>query len=278
MNPLDKAYITQESATIKASTIPHSILKYGIQDGFQSTNYKDFEPAQLQKTPHPIQGTWTGQISRSVGEQTITYVLRISFRTCTGDRNLRGKGEDFSSAFNLEGNVINTRAGYDFDFILIDDKDDLFKTAIGTLDMSKETIVLKWSDRRKKETPDDPFYQPVELRRTPPSLLRYRYTADRFREDPVGSRWSFACKAAQHLAQEKLWSRSFFQARFEERRRFVELSTRYLIVSMGITPQKPLNVAESGELDSLRRRLNPSEARFYQALSEFEIQKLPFHP
>ncbi|KAF9557963.1 hypothetical protein CPC08DRAFT_736574 [Agrocybe pediades] len=275
---LSKEGISSEIIKKKASAIPHSILKYRIQDGFQCTNYQEYEPAALQKSDHPMQGTWTGQMSRTEGEQIITYIIRVSFKISPGANNLIGKGEDFSTAFDLEGCASQTQTGYEFEFAHIDDKDELVKTASGTFDPVKDILVLSWSDRRKKENPDDPFYQPVELHRTPPSLVRYWYTADRFLEDPVGSRWSFACKAVYHLAQEKLWSRSFFQERFQERRRFVELSTRALIVSIGLTPQHPLNLAESGELESLRRRLNPSEARFYQALSEFEIQKLPWHP
>ncbi|KAF9440058.1 hypothetical protein P691DRAFT_768352 [Macrolepiota fuliginosa MF-IS2] len=80
------------------------------------------------------------------------------------------------------------------------------------------------------------------------------------------------------MAQEKMWSRGFLEERAAERKRYVELSTRSLIVTMGLTPQKPLSAAEKGELDRLRRNLNPSEARFYQALADFEIQKLPWHP
>jgi hypothetical protein len=51
-----------------------------------------------------------------------------------------------------------------------------------------------------------------------------------------------------------------------------------MIVRMQLTPQIPLSMVEEGELDYLRRTLDPSEARFYQALAEFEIQKLPWHP
>ncbi|KAF5376289.1 hypothetical protein D9615_008531 [Tricholomella constricta] len=120
--------------------------------------------------------------------------------------------------------------------------------------------------------------RPFTLMRIPPTLLRYRYTPDQFAEDPVRSRWSFACSAALHQAQEVLWSRRFFEARFAERKRYVALTTRALIVQMGLTPQAPLTPVEKGELEYLRRELNPSEARFYQALAEFEIQKLPWHP
>ncbi|KDR67823.1 hypothetical protein GALMADRAFT_129997 [Galerina marginata CBS 339.88] len=273
-----KELITLPIIKAKVAHIPLAILKYGIQDGFHSTDYYEFEPARLRRTAHAIQGTWTGHCSRTEGEEVITYVLRVSFRMSADHRKLKGKGEDFATTFELEGHVNKTRTGYTFEFSLVDDDDEFSKTGSGSLDVANDIITMSWSDRRKKENPDEPYYQPFQLRRTPPSLVRYRYTPHQFDEDPARSRWAFACGAALHQAQEKLWSRRFFQARFAERKRFVELTTRSLIVSMGLTPQKPLNPTESGELEYLRRELNPSEARFYQALSAFEIQKLPWHP
>ncbi|KAF8149382.1 hypothetical protein B0H34DRAFT_785385 [Crassisporium funariophilum] len=258
-----------ESIRMKIAHIPLAILKYGIHDGFQSTDYYEFEPSRLRRVSHALQGTWTGHASRTEGDEVITYILRVSFRVSPDLRKITGKGEDYSSAFDFEGRVSGGKEGYDFTFSPVDE-DDVSKTCSGCLNTSTDVITIRWTDRRQKENPEEPFYLPIQLRRTPPSLLRYRYTPFQFSEDPVRSRWAFACNAALHLAQEKLWSRQFFQARFSERRRFVDF--------MGLTPQKPLNAAEKGELEYLRRDLNPSEARFYYALSEFEVRKLPWHP
>ncbi|KAF9050511.1 hypothetical protein BJ165DRAFT_1525732 [Panaeolus papilionaceus] len=268
--------LTAEKIQYKLDQISKSILKYGIQDAFHSTNYYEFEPARLQHTSHPIQGTWTGHCSRTEGTETITYILRLSFRLAEDRKTLLGKGEDFSTTFELEGQVKRGVMGHELSFSIVDDDDA--RKAAGVLDSKTDTITMGFTDKRKKDNPDEPCYKTFHLRRTPPSLLRYRYTPDQFAEDPVRSRWSFACSAALHQAQERLWARRFFETRFAERKRFVELSTRNLIVHMGLTPQQPLNASEMGELEYLRRDLNPSEARFYHALSEFEIQKLPWHP
>lgn len=276
-NAVGKAPLTLSAIKAQASHVPLATLKYGIQDAFHSTNYYEFEPARLRRTSHPIQGTWTGHCSRTEGDEVINYILRISFRLSSDLKQLIGKGEDFSTTFSVEGRVKRSPTGYNLDFSIVDD-DELPKTASGTFDPANDVITMAWSDRRKKDNPDEPYYRPFQLRRTPPSLLRYRYSPREFSEDPVRSRWAFACNAALHQAQEKLWSRKFFEARFQERKRFVELTTRSLIVSMGLTPQRPLTPAETGELEYLRRDLNPSEARFYHALSSFEIQKLPWHP
>ncbi|KAF9526891.1 hypothetical protein CPB83DRAFT_769552 [Crepidotus variabilis] len=268
--------ITAEVIHAKYEKIPLSILKYGIQDGFQSTDYFEFEPARLRRVSHAIQGTWTGHCQRSDGDEVINYVLRISFRVSSDLRSIKGKGEDFANTFNLEGRVFRTKGGYELEFALSDDDEET--SAFGFLDTTSETLIMSWSDRRRKTNYDDPYYEPINMRKTPPSLIRYRYKDHQFAEDPIRARWAFACSAALHLAQEKMWSRRFLEARATERKRFVELSTRSLIVKMGLTPQKPLNPAEKGELEYLRRELNPSEARFYHALSQFEIQKLPWHP
>ncbi|PPR01646.1 hypothetical protein CVT24_001622 [Panaeolus cyanescens] len=270
------APLTAEKIQYKLAQISKSILKYGIQDAFHSTNYYEFEPARLRKTSHPVQGTWTGHCAKTEGAETITYILRLSFRLDEDRKKLLGKGEDFSTTFELEGQVKRGVMGHEFTFSVIDDEDG--RKAAGVLDSATGTITIGFTDKRQKDNPDEPCYKMFQLRRTPPSLLRYRYTSDQFAEDPVRSRWSFACSAALHQAQERLWSRRFFETRFSERKRFVELSTRNLIVHMGLTPQQPLNSTELGELEYLRRDLNPSEARFYHALSEFEIQKLPWHP
>ncbi|TFK44065.1 hypothetical protein BDQ12DRAFT_593650, partial [Crucibulum laeve] len=258
--------------------IPLEILKYGIQDGYHSTDYFEFEPQRL-RTSHPIQGTWTGHYSKREGIKDMSFLVRLSIRMLPSRNKIIGKGEDFSTAFDFEGNVSpakNNRIG--FVFSLTDDNDGMVRSCNGFLDTDTDIITASWTDRKKKDAPDEIDYQPFCLRRISPSLVRYRYTDRQFSEDPVRSRWSFACDAALHLAQEKLWARRFFEARFTERKRFVELTIRSLIVEQGLTPQRPLNTSETAELEYLRRDLNPSEARFYQALAQFEIQKLPWHP
>ncbi|KAF9462351.1 hypothetical protein BDZ94DRAFT_1322722 [Collybia nuda] len=271
--------ISRSSAKALATSNTHEILKYGIRDGFSSTNYFEFEPGRAVEHQNPIQGTWSGHCLRREGEEVISYVLRISMRVQRDPKKIRGKGEDYVDTFEFTGNVDSPQgSSIKFAFTISDDKDGITKTCSGFLDSNSDVITAYWSTNKKNDLEEDGLNQSFLLRRTPPTLLRYRYTPDQFAEDPVRSRWSFACSAALHQVQEKLWSRRFFEARFEERKRFVELSTRALIVQMGLTPQSPLSMVEKGELEYLRRDLNPSEARFYHALAAFEIQKLPWHP
>lgn len=258
-------------------------MKYGHRDGFQSTDYFEFEPHRRQHLgyPHPLEGTWTGHNQLLEGEDTITFALRISILASNG-KDIFGKGETFTNAFEFSGSVLRSNPGgrgkYDFSFTVADDEDGMQRSCHGRLDATTGIIVARWTDRRKKEDPENVAYQEFFLTKTPPSLIKYRYTDDALAEDAARARWSFASAAVRHMVQQNLWSRTFLEERATERKRYVDLSTRSLIVTMGLTPQKPLSVKEKGELDSLRRNLNPSEARFYQALADFEIQKLPWHP
>ncbi|TFK64971.1 hypothetical protein BDN72DRAFT_846149 [Pluteus cervinus] len=343
---------------IVSQSIPHSTLKYGIKDGFHTTDYYEFEPHRLEKEgckEVPIQGTWTGHCKRpsaplpkskseredGEGEEAenedeeeengddddddegavvesessaasfSTYVVRLSMKVLKDGRTLVGKGEDYADTFEFKGFIKRRMwphaGGYEFGFIIEDDapggerkgstsggSGPKARACYGILDPDKDVITARWVVPTRKRVnptnlipPSSVFSQLLsdpdaptlfQLRRTPPSLVRYRYTQYQFAEDPVRSRWSFAASSALHIAQSQLWSRRFFEARFKERKRFVELTVRSLIVSMRLTPQTPLSLVESGELEYLRQELDPSEARFYQALAEFEIQKLPWHP
>ncbi|KAJ3575378.1 hypothetical protein NP233_g1131 [Leucocoprinus birnbaumii] len=283
VTPFPREPITKESIEETLNYTTYEILKYGHRDGFQSTDYFEFEPHRRKHLGllHPLEGTWTGHNLVMEGEDTITYILRLSILVENG-REIIGKGENFTSTFEITGLVKPTHPGrrskYDFAFTIIDDADGLQKECHGQLDAKMGTLYAQWTDRRTKEDPQNVAYQPFQLTKTPPSLTRYRYSPEEFAEDPVRARWNFSCASARHMAQEKMWSRSFLDERAHERKRYVELSTRSLIVTMGLTPQKPLSVLEKAELDQLRRNLNPSEGRFYQALADFEIQKLPWHP
>ncbi|KAJ2926508.1 hypothetical protein H1R20_g10578, partial [Candolleomyces eurysporus] len=273
-----KEVLTLESIKAGLQESSCEILKYGIQDAFHATDYYEFELHRLRASPNPIQGTWTGHCSRREGEENVTFLVRVSFKLSFDRKTLLGKGEDYSSTFNFSGTTSRGKGGYDFTFAITDDDGGLCRTCTGTLSLATDTITATWSDRRKKDNPDEVDYQSFILRRTPPFLYRYRYKQHEFSEDPVRARWSFACNAVLHQVQAKMWSRQFFERRFNDRKRFVELSVRDLVVSMGLTPQNPLSTAEKQELDYLRRDLDPSEARFYHALATFEIQKLPWHP
>jgi hypothetical protein len=272
-----KEPLTPETIQSSLENISNEILKFGIQDAFHATDYYEFELHRL-RSSNPIQGTWAGHCSRKEGDETITFLTRISFRLSSDRKTLLGKGEDYSSTFTFTGTISRAKGGYEFQVDVDDDDDGMCRKCVGLFSLTNDTIIAAWSDRRKKHNPDEVDYRPFTLRRTPPALYKDRYTPAQFAEDSARARWSFACNATLHQVQAQMWSRRFFEEKFAGRKRFVELSTRALVVSMGLTPQSPLSMAEKLELDYFRRDLDPSEARFYHALAQFEIQKLPWHP
>ncbi|KAG6845148.1 hypothetical protein H0H87_012944 [Tephrocybe sp. NHM501043] len=260
-----------------AAGIPKEILKYGIQDGYSVSDYYEFDaPSHINSEFSPIEGTWTGHYYRQFGEEWVPCILRLSIRLASQPK-IVGKGEDFAGAFEFMGLTRSHEKYLEFSFIVEDVEEGTSRTCTGRLDRASATITAQWKTTRREDSLDE-GNEPFTLTRTPPSLLRYKYTPQQFMEDPARSRWAFACSAAIHQAQEVMWSRRFFDERFRERKRYVELTTRDLIVQLGLTPQSPLTQAEKGDLEYLRQTLDPSEARFYQALSDFEIQKLPWHP
>ncbi|KAG6867493.1 hypothetical protein C0993_002131, partial [Termitomyces sp. T159_Od127] len=268
----------QDDAKIIATGIPQDIVKYGIQDGYSVTNYYEFdEPTpDASREFSQIEGTWSGYYQREFGGSLASCILRVSIRLASQPKII-GKGEDFAGAFEFVGLAQAYQTYLGFTFIVEDEEEGTTRTCTGRLDRASNTITAQWKTSGKSGSQDE-LGEPFILQRTPSNLLRYKYTPQQYAEDPVRSRWAFACSAALHQAQAALWSRRFFEERFRERKRYVELTTRDLIVQMGLTPQVPLTQVERGELEYLRQELDPSEARFYQALSDFEIQKLPWHP
>ncbi len=78
--------VTREIIQATLTKTSYEILKYGHRDGFQSTDYFEFEPHRRKHlgAPHPLEGTWTGHNSFMEGEDTITYVLRLSILVQNG--------------------------------------------------------------------------------------------------------------------------------------------------------------------------------------------------
>ncbi|KAF9546118.1 hypothetical protein CPC08DRAFT_675601 [Agrocybe pediades] len=274
---LDNQEVTVSSIRDQVTSFPLTILKYGAQDGYPYTDYYEFETSP--NTVHPLHGTWSGYVScldMNLGKD-VFHIIQISIRVTSDKRKIEGKGETYQSAFSFEGKVRRHHVGYAFEFRVDDEDGFQGQKASGTLDTDKEIITMNWRDEMEKVYPEDAYYRPFQLRRTPPTLLRHRYTSAEFLEDPVGARWSYALRAARHLAQQKLWSLRFYRTRVTERQRFVELNMRSAIASMSSSPRQPLSQIETSALEHLLFELSPSEARFYQALVDFEIKKYPLH-
>ncbi|KAH8835670.1 hypothetical protein DL96DRAFT_1702640 [Flagelloscypha sp. PMI_526] len=131
-------------------------------------------------------------------------------------------------------------------------------------------------------TPDAlsfPSLQTFKFTRTAPWLQRFRPPRREFEANPVKARWKFACQAVSHEVNRNSYFWAFFQTRFAERRRVVDLTLRSKIFFKGYTiaPEDALTDEDREELSHYRRILNPGDARFYSTLADIEMQKLPWH-
>lgn len=124
-----------------------------------------------------------------------------------------------------------------------------------------------------------PSPQTFKFTRTAPWLQRFRPKLMDFDDNPVHARWKFACAAVKYEATRKsnLWH--FYQTRFAERRRVVDLTLRFNMWIKGFTiaPEDALSNADREEISHFRNILDPGDARFYSALADIEMQKLPWH-
>lgn len=111
---MGKEAFTLEAIQSSLKYISRDILKFGIQDEFNAIDYYEFEPHRLRGGVNPLQGTWSGHCSRRDGEETITFLVRLSFRLSPDRKALLGKGEDYASTFNFGGSAVRSRSGYDF--------------------------------------------------------------------------------------------------------------------------------------------------------------------
>lgn len=110
--------------------------------------------------------------------------------------------------------------------------------------------------------------------RTPSSSYRFRYTSEEFKTSRARARWAFAIAAVIHDVQRAHWAWRYFKQRFAERRRFVHLNKADKIARQNLTPWIVLDDEETEELNLLKSQLPPADARFYNAIADYEIQFL----
>ncbi|KAJ7124548.1 hypothetical protein C8R44DRAFT_704054 [Mycena epipterygia] len=110
--------------------------------------------------------------------------------------------------------------------------------------------------------------------RTPSSSYRFRYTSEEFKTSRARARWAFAIAAVIHDVQRAHWAWRYFKQRFAERRRFVHLNKADKIARQNLTPWIVLDDDETAELNLLKAQLAPADARFYNAIADYEIQFL----
>jgi hypothetical protein len=112
------------------------------------------------------------------------------------------------------------------------------------------------------------------LRRTPPAAHRHLYTQAELDADPVKARWNFALAAIRAEVQRKNCSGAYLRARNTERKRWVELTVQHKKAARHFTPATPLTTEEKDELAQLTAKIPPRDIRFYDVLTDFELNKI----
>ncbi|KAF9557962.1 hypothetical protein CPC08DRAFT_709992 [Agrocybe pediades] len=267
---------TADTPTEQASEIPLDILKFGVQDSLKFPYYLEENQGSesFSEISHPFSGVWTCHRSfQDSDDHPAHYVSQIIIQEDAAAGTITATSGTYAMTANFKGTARATETG--FELTGVDDTKERSWNA--TVDTETGIMTVSWSDKWKEQYPLAPQYKPAQYTRTPPSLVRYRYTAQQFSEDRTRSRWAFACNAVLHVVRQNLWDRKFLQARLQERKRFVELTVRYSMSLDGYTPHKALDHAEKMELYQLRVRLPPAQARFYLTIARFEIGKVNKH-
>ncbi|KAF4621020.1 hypothetical protein D9613_000104 [Agrocybe pediades] len=257
-----------DTAHEQEGELPLDIVKFGVQDTLEFPYSEKGQASEsfseISQQFHPILGVWTCRISYLDSDDDLAqYTSQITIEEDAVDGNITAMASTGPGmTANFRGTARATETGFDLN-VVEDTEERSFRA---TVDVETGIMAVSWSDGWEEQ-----------YTRTPPSLVRYRYTPQQFLEDPTRSRRAFAWNAVLHVVRQKLWDKKFIQARLLERKRFVELSLRLQIDLAGYTPRKPLDRAEKMELSQLQVCLTPAQAKFFLAITQFELDKVTKH-
>ncbi|KAK7042365.1 hypothetical protein R3P38DRAFT_2890069 [Favolaschia claudopus] len=140
----------------------------------------------------------------------------------------------------------------------------------GTWDASTQTLrgTVKNDDSRTQEEPTEG----VSLfRRIKPEYLCFAPSPVALETNKPRALWEFAISAVLFDIRRKAWTWSYFKARRDNRKRFIQLYIR--ATKFG----KPLSEEEEAELGYVTKTLTTSDSRFYHSLAEQRIQATTNH-
>lgn len=112
---------------------------------------------------------------------------------------------------------------------------------------------------------------PFILSRLSPEILIHRPSPSEFEENRAKALWQFAISAVRDQVRRQLWSWSYFKARREMRKLYIELDTR--VHNYG----RLLEENEVAVLVRCRKALSPADARFYHSIREYQLRTANIH-
>ncbi|KAJ7283321.1 hypothetical protein C8J57DRAFT_1292139 [Mycena rebaudengoi] len=232
--------------------------------------------------PNALDGMWTGQLFFPDG--SVPYGTIAMQVTRTGD-NFNGGGENSTGLLKVAGTVEGNNL---LRFTIAwPDVDGYWVECKGPYAPWADTIVGLWELRTAESegldrTNNPPTRPTMSLRfvfRRPPS---FRATDGTNR---ASARWEVAIAAITNMVGPTALRRaraqmqcSWLVDRLGERKRFIDLARREMAGWWNLsTPWKMLNEGEAAELQRLKIKLRPCEARVYTSLAESELHQLIAH-
>jgi len=253
-----------------------SLLKFGVQDIFDTSGYDLLENNNVAKTcvSNLIDGTWTGHCVTS-GHFAVDGLLELRLRQDTDDGTFHGDAEDERGTSAINGHIIlDGRAEVDIIFSKDDGRENYNRNMwfFGKMDVASRSIRGKWGYNRQR--PLGTFL----LTRNPTWVHQFRYGNAEFQQNPARARWNFALNAIEYQLRKDNFSWSYIKTRIVQRKRVVELSKCRALYPFPYSPQQPFDEEAYVELNGLEKNLSRGDRRLYKSITKLEMRKTRVHP
>ncbi|KAK7062151.1 hypothetical protein R3P38DRAFT_2495366 [Favolaschia claudopus] len=136
----------------------------------------------------------------------------------------------------------------------------------GTWDSSSQALTGSWGGESDPRTHTGVFI----FKRMAPECMTFFPPPVTLKENSSKALWHFAIDAVRYGVRRGTWSWTFFEQRFETRKRFLELYVRG-------TFGTPLNDHEEEELGLIKKSLTAADSRFYHSIADTVISQTTDH-
>ena len=257
--------------------IGHHVPIQGYQDtelddtAYSGPSFKAPVPHSLIVTSgiHLMESIWTGHCFHNTRETT--GLIFIIIHAIADDGHFQGQGEDGVDTFVVRGSLLLSESFSEVAFTKFYDHDEVSIYCRGKLDQEAGTIRGDWGFNQESVAGS------LALGRSPVHLYRFRYTPEEFASQAARARWKFACATVSREVRRSRWSWNYFEDKFAERKRFVELYMRRKFSGLSYSLYPGLSGEEALELQTLEMNLSPADRRFYTSLAKAQARRLCIH-
>ncbi|KAF8912168.1 hypothetical protein CPB84DRAFT_1957799 [Gymnopilus junonius] len=253
-------------------------------------------PSSPDRVPHPLEGAWVGACATPKfphGAYKGSYAIAIG--PITEDR-LAGKGENFCGVIEYEARIKSNESGSPnpatlliriswpskYNHLLCKEKTSgdsdgtnfaYFPFADADTNQETEDIIDKVEvNGSTSDYISGRFY----MTKRSPDVFRFRHLLDDSSSDSswnlARKRWAFATAAVLFQAQRRLGSSTFWRARIDECKRWIELSMRdFYDMDKPATARGYISADEGDEFKLMRAYIHPSIARLTEAITLYYL-------